>query len=211
MELAARCPWVDVAVHARVALPGERWRVRSLQRHVELEYAAPVERRVLRQTRPRCLVERRAPVGAGARHHAGPCPVSDSDPDDAQAARGQLDRRMLLGIGPAEGNIHRPWAPADHVALVPAIDARAERLRPRSVMSAGRRERQQRSEQAEAATPPGSTQGSSRRSLHGGEHGAPAHRGLLSRRSTPVGPLVEAELELQERVVRRAAAEVESG
>src|SRR5206468_510174 len=74
------------------------------------------------------------------------------------------DRGMLLGVGPAEGNIHRPWAPADHVALVPAIDAGAERLRPRCLMSAGRRERQQRCEQAEAATPPGSTQGSSRRS-----------------------------------------------
>jgi len=53
-------------------------------------------------------------------------------------------------------------------------------------MSAGRRERQQRPEQAEAATPRGSTQGSSPRSLHRREHGAPAHPGFLSRLSTAV-------------------------
>src|SRR5206468_2591502 len=128
-EPAARCPWVDVAVDARVALPRERRRrVRALQRRVERQHAVPVERRVLRQARPGGLVERRTPVGGGPGLQAGPRPVSDGDSDDAQAARGQLDRGMLLGIRPAEGDVRGPWPPADHVALVPAVDAGAQRL-----------------------------------------------------------------------------------
>src|SRR5205814_192713 len=146
-ELAARCPWVDVAVHARVVLPRERRRrMCAVQRRVESEHAAPVERRVLRQTRPCGFVERWTPVGARAGQHTGPRPVSCGGGDDALAARGELDRGMLLDTGPAEGNVRGAGAPPDHVALVPAVDAGAQRLRIGGLLSTREGRQQERGE-----------------------------------------------------------------
>ncbi len=159
-----------------------RRRVRALRRRVELEHAPPVERRVLRQTGPRGLVERRTPVGAGAGQHTGPRPVARGGRDDALAARGQPDRGLLLGIRAAEGNVGRSRTPADHVSLVPAVDAGAQRLGVRRLVSArdgGQEERCERD--AEAATPGGGTQGSSRRSLRRPALGMPPHHGSPSR------------------------------
>src|SRR5207253_10335255 len=81
-------------------------------------------------------------------------------------------------------DVHWRRPPADHVALVPAVDAGAQGLGGRRLMTAGRREQQAGEEEPENARPCAGTQETNRRTPGRRAPGMPAHRGSPSRGRT---------------------------